>query len=94
MVGYNITIQLINHVDALTVWDLRPHAPPLTMSVVLTGNKIKRRHDILKSHDHVLFYALLFASSCRSKRNYPAAETECYSDNNYTIYFEVPREFF
>jgi hypothetical protein len=41
MVGYNITIQLINHVDALTVWDLRPHAPPLTMSVVLTGNKKK-----------------------------------------------------
>jgi len=39
MVGYNIKIQLINYVDALSVWGLRPHAPPLTMSVVLTGNK-------------------------------------------------------
>ena len=41
MVGYNITIQLINYVDALAVWGLRPHAPPLTMSVVLTGNKFQ-----------------------------------------------------
>jgi len=40
MVGYNIKIQLINYVDALSVWGLRPHAPPLTMSVVLTGNKL------------------------------------------------------
>ncbi len=49
------------------------------------SHKIKRRHDILKSHAHVLFYALLFASSCRSKRNYPVAETECYSDNSYKM---------
>jgi len=39
MVGYNKTIQLINYVDALAVWGLRPHAPPLTMSVDLTGIK-------------------------------------------------------
>jgi hypothetical protein len=36
-----------------------------------------------KSHSYVLFYALLCASSCRSKRNHPAAEKERYSDNNY-----------
>ncbi len=31
--------------------------------------KIKLRHDILKSHDHVLFYALLFASFIRLWRD-------------------------
>jgi hypothetical protein len=46
-------------------------------------NKIKLLHYILKSHSHVLFYALLFASSCRSKRNYPAAETLRYYSNSY-----------
>ncbi|MBW2407993.1 MAG: DNA alkylation repair protein [Deltaproteobacteria bacterium] len=44
---------------------------------------MKLLNDILKSHGHVLFYALLFASSCRSQRNYPADETQCYSDNSY-----------
>ncbi len=32
-------------------------------------NKITRRHDILKSHDPVLFYALLFASFIRLWRD-------------------------
>ena len=44
MVGYNKTIQLINYVDALAVWGLRPHAPPLTMSVDLTGIKFFPEH--------------------------------------------------
>jgi hypothetical protein len=51
--------------------------------------KIKLLQDILKSHDPVLFYALLFASSCRPKRNHPAAETECYADNSYIRAFDI-----
>ncbi len=35
------------------------------------------------SDGHVRYYALLVASSCRSKRNYPAAATERYFDNCY-----------
>ena len=31
----------------------------------------------------VRFYAVLFASSCRLKRNYPAAETEYYSEKDH-----------
>jgi hypothetical protein len=34
-------------------------------------------------HCHVLFYALLFVSSCRPKRNYPVAEKERYFENCY-----------
>jgi len=34
-------------------------------------------------HSNVRFYALLFVSSCRPKRNYPAAETERIFENRY-----------
>jgi len=53
MVGYNITIQLINYVDALAVWGLRPHAPPLTMSVVLTGNKFQTSKESPATRDRL-----------------------------------------
>ena len=34
-------------------------------------------------HSNVRFYAFLFVSSCRFKRNYPAAETERIFENRY-----------
>ena len=59
MVGYNIKIQLINYVDALAVWGLRPHAPPLTMSVDLTGIKLLQAFAI----DHCQVFSPVVKSS-------------------------------
>jgi len=52
-------------------------------------NNINLLQYILKIRSVVLFYALLFASSCRSKRNHPAAITERYFGNSYITQFEA-----
>jgi len=45
-----------------------------------------------KSFCNVRFYAFLFASSCRSKRNYPVAETKRYFENSYNPVSVLRRE--